>query len=160
MMGRMTTGLRFNSVDSDAGRGRNTRSLVENEYARLVEAGEIEDVQSQRELAAKLGQLQDRIMANEKEREKERETPSFLGGLLRRALGSSQQRSRGGGKDGLPQGIYIHGGVGVGKSLLMDLFFESLASTRKRRSHFHAFMLDVHRRCHLITSQAGSIPRP
>ena len=53
------------------------------------------------------------------------------------------------------RGIYIHGGVGVGKSLLMDLFYTSLPSDRKRRSHYHAFMLDVHRRAHMITRRAG-----
>jgi len=52
-------------------------------------------------------------------------------------------------------GIYIYGGVGVGKSLLMDLFFSSLPTTRKRRSHYHAFMVDVHRRSHIIRCQVG-----
>ena len=45
-----------------------------------------------------------------------------------------------------PPGLYIWGGVGRGKTYLMDLFYHSLPSSRKMRMHFHRFMLMVHQR--------------
>ncbi len=43
-----------------------------------------------------------------------------------------------------PKGIYIYGQVGRGKSMIMDLFYDSLKITKKRRIHFHAFMQEIH----------------
>jgi cell division protein ZapE len=45
----------------------------------------------------------------------------------------------------IPRGVYLYGGVGRGKSFLMDCFFQAVPLTRKTRLHFHEFMREVHR---------------
>ncbi len=58
-------------------------------------------------------------------------------------------------------GVYIYGDVGRGKSVVMDLFFAHLPITAKKRMHFHAFMLDIHRRLHAFRSsnEDDALPR-
>jgi cell division protein ZapE len=51
-----------------------------------------------------------------------------------------------------PKGIYLYGGVGRGKTMLMDLFFGSVGLASKRRTHFYAFMAEVHDRIHALPS--------
>jgi cell division protein ZapE len=50
-------------------------------------------------------------------------------------------------------GLYIWGSVGRGKTMLMDLFFACVPAQRKKRVHFHDFMMDVHGRIHLWRQQ-------
>jgi cell division protein ZapE len=45
----------------------------------------------------------------------------------------------------IPRGVYMYGGVGRGKSFLMDCFFNAVPLVRKTRLHFHEFMREVHR---------------
>ncbi len=92
-------------------------------YERLIANGELQPDADQRRAAARLDQLQ---------KELEAETS---GGLLAQLLGQKKVR---------PQGVYMWGGVGRGKSMLMNLFHERLSITEKRRVHFHAFMQEVH----------------
>ena len=54
-----------------------------------------------------------------------------------------------------PKGLYIHGRVGRGKSMLMDAFFSTLPGEKKRRVHFFAFMADVHARIHARRAEKG-----
>ena len=56
------------------------------------------------------------------------------------------QRFLGGGQVGRVKGIYFHGGVGRGKTYIMDTFYECLPLERKQRTHFHRFMQMVHGR--------------
>ena len=51
-------------------------------------------------------------------------------------------------KQTLLKGLYIYGEVGRGKTMLMDLFYEVSPVQRRRRAHFHEFMIDVHERVH------------
>jgi cell division protein ZapE len=76
----------------------------------------------------------------------------FLGRLLRRKPVEEVQDH--------PNGLYIVGEVGRGKSMLMDLFFEAADVPRKKRIHFHEFMQQTHRRFHAIKRAHPEISDP
>jgi len=58
----------------------------------------------------------------------------------------------------VPCGLYIFGGVGGGKTMLMDLFYDSVDIREKRRDHFHAFMAEVHERAAAFRKTAKGDP--
>jgi protein AFG1 len=60
--------------------------------------------------------------------------------------------------ENLPRGLYLYGDVGSGKTMLMDMFYETLPSsvTSKTRIHFHNFMQDVHKRLHKMKMEHGN----
>ena len=70
------------------------------------------------------------------------------GGLLRSLFQRRQEAPAGLRVSDTPQGLYLYGGVGRGKSMLMDLFFSTVPLEKKRRVHFNAFMLECHARLH------------
>lgn len=79
---------------------------------------------------------------------------SWLGSLL----GTSNKKPSTQIPANLPKGLYMFGDVGSGKTMLMDLFYDTLPSNikSKTRIHFHNFMQDVHKRLHLMRVQHGS----
>lgn len=64
--------------------------------------------------------------------------PQTAGGGWKERFGLARRRAE------PPQGLYIYGGVGRGKSMLMDVFFRTAPVVKRRRVHFHAFMQEIH----------------
>ena len=58
----------------------------------------------------------------------------------------------------LPRGLYMYGDVGSGKTMLMDMFYDTLPHniSSKTRVHFHNFMQDVHHRLHVMKTEHGN----
>ncbi len=121
------------SVAADAGRAGDTA------YRRLVTAGELRPDPDQAAAAEKLYNL--RLALAQRP----------VAGLFDRLFGSRAVA---------PQGIYLWGGVGRGKSMLMDLFFTHATTEPRRRVHFHEFMLEVHAAIHAHRQVSGDDPIP
>jgi cell division protein ZapE len=97
-------------------------------YQALVSSGAIEADPAQARAVEALGALEERLS---------RYKPVRKQGLLGRLFAN---------KDEAPRGLYVHGEVGRGKTMLMDLFFQQSPVAHKRRAHFHEFRADVHER--------------
>ncbi|KAJ5604955.1 hypothetical protein N7510_010109 [Penicillium lagena] len=81
---------------------------------------------------------------------------SFFGSLFNR--GNAAKAAARSVPENLPKGLYMYGDVGCGKTMLMDLLFDTLPPniTAKTRIHFHNFMQDVHKRMHVVKMQYGN----
>lgn len=81
---------------------------------------------------------------------------SFFGALFSRS--SAVKTAIGELPEDLPKGLYMYGDVGSGKTMLMDLFYDTLPPNikAKNRVHFHNFMQDVHKRLHKFHMQHGT----
>jgi len=110
-------------------------------YRALVQSGAIEHDPAQEAAADQLQMLHDALKGYE---------PGKKRGLF--GLGGAVEA---------PRGLYLHGGVGRGKSMLMDLFFAHAPVKKKERIHFHDFMQDVHGRVHAWRQREkqGKTPR-
>jgi cell division protein ZapE len=120
---------------------RNPTGVAER-YRALVAAGEIEADAAQAAIVARLDQLAAALAAGEASR----------GGFLSRLLGGARPAEA-------PKGVYVWGEVGRGKTMLMDLFFDSVPDrVAKRRVHFNGFMNDAHERifAHRNAVKAGT----
>jgi cell division protein ZapE len=114
---------------------------VSDRYAALVAAGELRPDPEQADAAARLDALQQAL-----------EQPVAKPGVLGRLFGAKPPEP--------PRGLYLWGGVGRGKSMLMDLFHTALNGPTKRRAHFHEFMLDVHARLRTERAKERGDPIP
>jgi cell division protein ZapE len=108
--------------------GLQTHATVRQRYDHLVVSGAIERDPAQERIAAALDRLTHEISVKRLAHKS-----SALGWLFARKRETHEP----------VKGLYIHGGVGRGKTMLMDMFFELLPVRRKRRVHFNDFMADV-----------------
>ena len=112
-------------------------------YEALVASGAIEPDAAQREVAEAFGDLEQRLSHYK---------PPRKHGLLSRLFADKDSAP--------PRGLYVHGDVGRGKTMLMDLFFQHSSVEHKRRAHFHEFMAEVHERIYGFRQEIarGKIP--
>jgi cell division protein ZapE len=98
-------------------------------YQALVSSGAIEPDAAQEEIAEAFADLEQRLS---------RYKPLCKQSLFGRLFADKD--------DAPPRGLYVHGEVGRGKTMLMDMFFQHSTVQHKRRAHFHEFMAEVHER--------------
>src|SRR3954469_21638116 len=101
-------------------------------YEMLAAAGKIERDSAQEHLLSLFDALEDRLREHRLRRQ-----ANALGWLVAAARERRNEPLK---------GLYLYGDVGRGKTMMMDLFFETSPVLRKRRAHFHEFMADVHER--------------
>jgi cell division protein ZapE len=98
-------------------------------YQALVASGAIESDAAQEKAVEAFAQLEQRLAKYK---------PLRKQGLLGRLFADKDEVQ--------PRGLYVHGEVGRGKTMLMDMFFNQSPVRHKRRAHFHEFMAEVHER--------------
>lgn len=108
-------------------------------YARLVAEGEVRPDPEQQRVLAHFERLYHELAEYP-------EVAGRAGGLSIKSWRLANFFRWTGGDKKAPKGIYIYGGVGRGKSMLMDLFYDLAPVAHKKRVHFHEFMLDIHAR--------------
>ncbi|WP_020401366.1 cell division protein ZapE [Kordiimonas gwangyangensis] len=108
-------------------------------YQRLIEEGEVRPDADQKRVLEHFERLYHELLDYP-------EVAGRSGGLSIKSWRLSNLFRWSGGDKKAPRGLYIYGGVGRGKSMLMDLFFELAPVKHKKRVHFHEFMLDIHAR--------------
>jgi len=121
-------------------------------YTAMLEDGTLKADPVQASVIDKLQQLHDHLLTMSA-------TDVDKGFLARFGFRSWSLWTSGNGQSDQPspaeRGLYIHGPVGRGKSMLMDLFFETAPLEPKQRVHFHAFMQDVHKRLSDLRQSGG-----
>ncbi|KAI8325309.1 hypothetical protein GQ54DRAFT_295553 [Martensiomyces pterosporus] len=128
------------------------------EYKRLVEAGQYIDDSFQRTIVSKLDRLYRDLLSYSPAPASDHKTSAgYFWKLFHKDSGAGSDMP-----PGAPKGLYIYGDVGTGKTTTMDLFYDTVPTEKKRRIHFHAFMLDVHSRINSFkrTHKAADDPVP
>lgn len=106
-------------------------------YRNALDLGLLQPDQRQFEIVGKLQDLYERIVSSEDNQAQKPEKKGFFGGLFRGRKSVEAPLVK------IP-GLYLWGGVGRGKTLLCDMFFNGLPIENKKRVHFHRFMRSVH----------------